>query len=135
MLCEVAHQVVWSRTSPCRFRHRRAVPAVTQNADLVLNLHHDDRMLGIDILDVTHQRSEGPGVGLDRILAKRAQRTCALLFHVPGQKGTHSAIGPPLDDHGAGSASGLPSPNPEDSSNPRSSKLRTRSARAAYFAV
>ncbi len=100
MLCEVVHQVGWSRPSPCRFRHWRTVPAVTQAANLVLNLHHDDRMLRIDILDMTHQRSEGPGVGFDRILAKRTQRPRTLSFHVLGQKGTHSAIGPHLDDHG-----------------------------------
>src|SRR4051812_31937778 len=100
MFCEVTHQVGWSRPSPCRFRHRRTVPAVTQTADLVLNLHHDNRMLRIDILDVTHQRSERPGVGLNRILAKRTQRTRALLLHVPGQKGTDSAVGPHLEDHG-----------------------------------
>src|SRR5690349_413537 len=76
------------------------VPAVTQTADLVLDLHHDDRMLRIDIPDMTHQCSEGPGVCLNRLLAKRTQRPCALLFHVLGQKRTYSAIGPHLEDHG-----------------------------------
>ena len=100
MLCEVVHQVGWSRPSPCRFRHRRMVPAVTQTADLILNLHHDDRMLRIDILDMTHQCSEGGSVSLNRISAKRTQRPRALLFHVLGQKRTDSAIGPHLEDHG-----------------------------------
>src|SRR4051794_2994016 len=100
VLCEVAHQVVWSRPSPGRFRHRRMVPAVTQTADLVLNLHHDDRMLRIDILDMTHQCSEGPGVSPNCVPAKRTQRPRALLFHVLGQKRTYSAIRPHLQDHG-----------------------------------
>src|SRR3954447_15812742 len=100
MLCEIVHQVGWNRPSPCRFRHRRMVPAATEAADLVLNLHHDERMLRIDVLDMTHQRSKRPGVSLNRILAKRTQRARALLFHVLGQKRTDSAIRPHVEDHG-----------------------------------
>ena len=50
------------------------VARVAENADFVFDLHHQHGVVvGVDLLDVLHERREGAGVGLLRGRALRAQ--------------------------------------------------------------
>ncbi len=51
---------------PCGVRERAPVSGVAEQADLVLHLDQDDRVVGVVFGEVTHQRGEGGSVGLDQ---------------------------------------------------------------------
>lgn len=46
----------------------------TIGAGLILDLHHDDRVLRIDLAQMMHQRGKGLAVGLQRFTAERRKR-------------------------------------------------------------
>ncbi len=58
------------RTVPRRFGERVAVAAVREQPGLVLDLHHHDRAVGVGIHEVTDERFERLGVGLEQLGAE-----------------------------------------------------------------
>ena len=51
----------------------RVVSRSTEDADLVLHLHHQDGVLAVDLADMGHQCSEGSRIGVLRGAAKSTQ--------------------------------------------------------------
>lgn len=55
----------------CALRARAAIPAVTQQADLVLHLDGDHGPIGVHLADVAQQRRERARVGVARCHPER----------------------------------------------------------------